>query len=132
MSRTRPENLNRARHLRQHPTAAETLLWGHLRRGQFAGHRFRRQHRIGPYFVDFVCRRSNLAIELDGSQHDDRQQYDRRRDKYIRSKGYRVIRVGNEEVFENLDGVLEAIALALVSGYGEETLPPQSLRDSSP
>ena len=108
------------------------MLWHRLRRRQVSGHHFRRQHRIGPYFVDFACRRSKLAIELDGSQHDGRQRYDRRRDEYIRGKGYQVIRVGNEEVFTNIDGVLEAIALALEPADGSGTLSPQSLRDSSP
>ncbi len=129
---TSSSNRIRASQLRKQATDAETLLWHHLRRRQLGGHHFRRQHRIGPYFVDFACRRSKLVIELDGSQHQDQQQYDRRRDAYIRRKGFRIIRLGNEEVFGDLDAVLNVIGQALECPSERGTLPPQSLRDSSP
>ena len=129
---TKPSNRIRASQLRRQATEAETLLWHHLRRRQLDGYQFRRQHRIGPYFVDFACRQAKLVIELDGSQHQDRQRYDRRRDAYIRRRGFRVIRLGNEEVFSDIDAVLNVIGRALERSSGGGTVPLQSLRDSSP
>ena len=109
----RETQLQRGRQLRRDATLAERLLWARLRRRQMFGHHFRRQHRIGPYFVDFACRRAKLAVEVDGSQHQDRRGYDARRDSFLRSQGWAVLRVGNEDVLHNLEGVLSAIASKL-------------------
>ncbi len=98
-----------ARRLRRDSTEAEKLLWSRLRAGQLNGHVFRRQEPIGVFVVDFVCTRSQLAIELDGGQHADSTS-DVVRDSYIREHGYRVLRFWNNDVMSNIDGVLQRIA----------------------
>jgi very-short-patch-repair endonuclease len=100
----------RAKDLRSHMPDAEVILWSRLRRHGIEGMRFRRQHPIGPYIADFACPLERLVIELDGAGHmtDEKQEYDQARDAYMRSRGWRVIRFRNEDVYKNL-GVLEVI-----------------------
>jgi very-short-patch-repair endonuclease len=105
--------LNFARNLRQNLTSAECELWSRLRRRQLAGFRFRRQHTIGPYICDFVCPEAAVIIELDGSQHLDATAYDARRDDFLRSQGYRVLRFWNGHVLSETDSVIETIFQAL-------------------
>ncbi len=93
--------------MRHQPTDAEALLWWELRRGSL-GVRFRRQHPIGRYIVDFVCLECRLIVESDGSQHGG--SYDRRRDSFLRSAGYTVMRVWSWDVIRDLDGVVTEIA----------------------
>ncbi|HEX6219208.1 MAG TPA: DUF559 domain-containing protein [Sphingomicrobium sp.] len=95
-----------ARKLRNRSTDAERLLWSCLRSRQL-GAKFVRQCPIGPHIVDFACRSLRLAIELDGGQHD--HAVDAPRTKIIEAHGYRIIRFWNNEVFDNLDGVLATI-----------------------
>ncbi|WP_420426256.1 endonuclease domain-containing protein [Algiphilus sp.] len=111
----------RARQLRQQGTEAERRLWYHLRGRRLAGWKFRRQHAIGPYFVDFVCLDAGLIVEVDGSQHIEQRASDARRSAYLESCGFRVLRFWNDEVLSQTDQVLEAILLAL-GGAGR--LPP--------
>lgn len=100
----------RARELRRAQTANEMLLWRQLRNRRFAGEKFRRQHPIEPYIVDFVCLSRRLIVELDGGQHAERRNaYDLKRDDYLRSRGFRILRFWNNEVFDNLEGVLDRI-----------------------
>ena len=101
--------LTTAQTLRRNRTDAEGLLWHYLSNNQLDGHRFRRQHPIGPYIVDFACLARKILIELDGSQHAERQDDDKKRDAFLRAQGYRVLRFWNNEVFENCFGVLERI-----------------------
>ncbi|MBV9393221.1 MAG: endonuclease domain-containing protein [Methylobacteriaceae bacterium] len=91
-------------------TEVEKKLWWRLR-GAELGMSFRRQHPIGPYVLDFYCAPARLAIELDGHQHgtDGVRAADARRTAFLRSRGVNVIRFGNQEVIENLEGVLETI-----------------------
>jgi very-short-patch-repair endonuclease len=112
------------RRLRNEMTPAESLLWSLIRRGQLRGHRFRRQFSIGPYCVDFYCARAKLAIELDGDTHFTPQAkgYDARRQRYIESLGIRVLRFTNVELYDNLEGVVEAIARAV--GAEPPCIPP--------
>jgi BirA family biotin operon repressor/biotin-[acetyl-CoA-carboxylase] ligase len=98
-----------ARTLRNNPTEAEQRLKLHLRTARFEGAKFTRQFPIDDFIADFACRPLRLAIELDGSQHAD-SPTDANRTRIIEAHGYRVIRFWNNEVFENLDGVLTAIA----------------------
>ena len=79
---------SRARELRKNPTDAERVLWYHLRRRQLAGHRFRRQHPIGSYVVDFFCHERQLAIEFDGGQHSEQVTYDSDRMRAWRNKEF--------------------------------------------
>jgi very-short-patch-repair endonuclease len=101
--------------LRRDTTDAERKLWWHLRRLPAGGSHFRRQATIGPYFVDFACHAKRLVIELDGGQHGEELhvQRDLRRDAYMRTNGYRVLRFWNNDVMQNIEGVLELIAEAM-------------------
>ncbi len=81
-----------------------------LRARQLGGIKFRRQHPIEPYVVDFLCASAKLVIELDGESHDGRDQYDNRRTQHLKDLGFRVLRVTNDDVLTNLDGVIELIA----------------------
>jgi len=100
--------LSKARRLRRHQTDAERLLWSHLRARRLEGLKFRRQHPIGRYIVDFVCLEKAVIIEVDGGQHAYNQR-DRERDEFLQRAGFRVLRFWNHEVFTNLWGVLEVI-----------------------
>src|SRR6516164_9275940 len=92
----------RARDLRQNMTEAERALWYGLRRGQL-GWRFRRQHPIPPYIVDFACLEAKLVVEADGGQHADSR--DQQRDAYLRRQGRRILRFWNNDVLQNRAGV---------------------------
>ena len=98
-----------ARRLRSNQTEAEKTLWSKLRRQQLDGYRFRRQHPIGPYIVDFVCLAEKLVVEVDGSQHADDQDPDADRTAWLESRGYRVVRFWNNDVSRNIDGVVAVI-----------------------
>jgi very-short-patch-repair endonuclease len=101
----------RRKELRNNATPAEVHLWSALKKRQLAGRKFRRQHSIGPYIVDFYCPGERLAVELDGALHDDpfRSEYDTERQAYLQAKDIRVIRFENKQVFENEEGVLAYI-----------------------
>ena len=106
----------RARELRKRSTDVERLLWRSLRSRRFARMKFRRQHPIGNYVVDFYCDDAKLAIELDGGQHAEKgiSKADLERTRELEGKGIRVLRFWNTEVLQNLDGVLARISAALV------------------
>jgi very-short-patch-repair endonuclease len=103
-----------ARTLRSAMTEAERLLWSRLRRRQVGGFRFRRQVPVGGYICDFICPQARLVLELDGSQHFERSDYDERRTAFLERRGYRVLRFWNIDVLKHVDQVLEAINAALV------------------
>jgi len=94
-------------------TDAENYLWRHIRFRQISGHKFRGQRPIGPYIVDFVCLEKKLVIELDGGQHNENQAADVKRDTWLRSEGYEILRFWNDEVLTKLDGVKEVIFQSL-------------------
>jgi very-short-patch-repair endonuclease len=99
----------RARDLRKNATPTERLLWLHLSKKQIERYKFRRQHVIAPYILDFYCSSKKLAIEIDGGSHIDHEKYDQVRNEYLRSKGITVIRFTNTEVTQNTSVVLEII-----------------------
>ncbi len=102
----------RAQDLRADLTEAERILWSRLKGSQLGGWRFRRQHPISPYIVDFAVVKLKLAIELDGATHgspDDRR-HDERRRHSLESRGWAIIRFWNTEVYDNLEGVLRSIS----------------------
>ncbi len=103
----------RAQELRSSATDAEKRLWRRLSRRQLCGFKFSRQMPVGSFICDFMCREALLVIELDGGQHSVQAEKDRNRTRYIVSEGYRVLRFWNNDVFGNMDGVLQAIATAL-------------------
>src|SRR3990167_4253291 len=95
--------------LRTNQTDAESRLWYHLRSRRFQGWKFRRQHALHGYIVDFVCLKRKLVIELDGGQHADQQAYDNHRTHVLEKDGFKVIRFWNNDALSNLEGVLEMI-----------------------
>jgi very-short-patch-repair endonuclease len=92
-------------------TKAEVVLWSRLREANVHGFKFRRQHPIGPYIADFVHIRGRLVIEIDGATHwtVEELMHDRRREAFLREKGWKVLRFTNQDVFENVAGVTEQI-----------------------
>ncbi len=100
-----------ARNLRKTQTPQEQKLWALLRNRQLLGYKFKRQYPIGNYIVDFVCREQKLVIELDGGQHNiaDNIDCDIKRSQYIRHRGFKIIRFWNNEIDENIEGVVDKI-----------------------
>lgn len=113
---------DRARELRRASTDAERLIWSRLRAHRLEGLSFRRQKPIGPYIVDFLCPAARLVVEIDGGQHyEDRGlARDARRDAFLASEGFRVLRVSNREALTNPEGVL----LAILEAAGHVLPPP--------
>lgn len=107
-----PRDTARARSLRRQATPAERALWEHLSRRQL-GVKFSWQMPVGPYFADFLCRELDLVIELDGFSHDVAPERDEPRDRWMQEHGYRVVRFRNEDVFENIEGVVWMIQEAI-------------------
>ena len=101
------------RQLRRNMTPAERKLWHFLRKRRRMGFKFRRQHRIGEYVVDFVCLETRLVVELDRRQHRERLSADRNRDLYIQARGYRVLRFWNRDLETNPQALLCCIDEAL-------------------
>jgi very-short-patch-repair endonuclease len=101
-----------AHELRQNATDAERRLWATLRDRRLQGHKFRRQHPIGRFIVDFACTKRRLVIEADGGQHNE-STADVRRTAWLESQGWRVIRFWNNDILANTEGVLCAILEAL-------------------
>ena len=117
----------RSRDLRNNLTDAERKLWRVIRNRQLNGIRFNRQVPIGPFICDFVARTEKLIIEVDGGQHAIEATADARRTRFLEDRGYRVIRFWNNEVLENIEGVVEAILQALA-----DRPSPSALRASAP
>ena len=105
-----------ARDLRRSQTNAERKLWSLLRDRRLAGFKFRRQHPLGPFIVDFCCTEAKVIVELDGGQHALTRDDDATRSCYLAGQGYRVLRFWNNEVLGNTSGVLERIVEALRLG----------------
>ena len=95
-------------------TDAERRLWSGLRNRRLSGLKFRRQHQLGPYLVDFFCHEAKLVVEADGAKHHEEVQawYDDHRTKWLESAGYRVVRFTNHEILKHPAEVLESIAAA--------------------
>jgi very-short-patch-repair endonuclease len=107
------KNTVKARKLRKNPTEAELKLWKHLRLRQLGGYKFRRQHSLGPYIVDFACLEKKLIVEVDGGQHTEKVDYETERIAWLESQGFRVLRFWNNEVLKEIEVVKEVIAEAL-------------------
>ena len=112
----------RAKELRSSATTPEQLLWQCLK-GRKLGHRFSRQMPIGPYFADFLCRELKFIIELDGTSHDQNVSHDNQRDAYCRSLGFQILRISNDDVMTNLEGVVLHIKTTLAQAH-PQPLPP--------
>jgi very-short-patch-repair endonuclease len=105
----------RVKALRGDLTKGEALLWLSLRAGRRRGVRFRRQHPIGPFIADFACLGASLVVEIDGASHDfpDRSLRDARKAAFVAAKGFRILRLREEDVLADLDGALRAIWAAV-------------------
>jgi very-short-patch-repair endonuclease len=107
--------LERARSLRSNQTEAEQRLWYYLRARRFSGLKFKRQKLVGNYIVDFVCFSPKLIVEVDGSQHAEQEQYDDRRDQWLRNEGFIVLHLWNNQVLGDIEAVLGSIRETVVS-----------------
>lgn len=111
--------------MRNNLTETEVIIWTHIKNKQL-GHKFRRQASIGRYIVDFYCPTKRLALEIDGGQHleDKSVLYDKKRTQYMNSLGIKVLRIYNNDVYDNIQGVINKIKDEL------EIIPPplRSLR----
>jgi very-short-patch-repair endonuclease len=105
----------------------EARLWTYVRAHRLRGYKFRRQHPIGPYIVDFYCPTAKLAVEIDGRGHEHPEQveHDRRRTRWLATRGVRVIRIAATDVRDELEGVLEFIARVIRERIADATPPPR-------
>ncbi|MEM1132232.1 MAG: DUF559 domain-containing protein [Pseudomonadota bacterium] len=124
----KPRNTERAQELRRQATPAERKLWQYLSKRQLHGYKLSRQIPIDPYVCDFVCRSEKLIIELDGYSHETAQKANANRTRYLQQQGYRIIRFTNDNVFQNVEGVLVEIQKYLQS-LDRPTPSPSRLRE---
>ena len=110
------DSTRRARNLRRDSTDAERAFWNQVRDRRLGGHRFRRQVPLGPYIADFVCSEAKLIVELDGGQHQQHVAADHQRTRWLEREEYRVLRVWNNDVLGNMEGVLVAVLAELDGG----------------
>ena len=117
MRRSQPWKTNRSRVLRSNASSAEDVLWFHLRNRHLKGFKFVRQAPIEHYFADFLCREERLIVEVDGGTHGEPHEIaaDAGRTAALEKRGYRILRAGNTDIYENINGVLELI-LAVLEG----------------
>ncbi|HEV2518151.1 MAG TPA: endonuclease domain-containing protein [Devosia sp.] len=117
----------RAKRLRREMSLPEVVLWQHLRRDKLKGYRFRRQHPIGPFILDFYCSQARLCIEIDGAVHDSAEQaaHDERRTKWLQEQGIHVLRFIAADVLidSSLEGVLTTIELAVAPSTAVPAVP---------
>ncbi|WP_299764365.1 DUF559 domain-containing protein [uncultured Dokdonia sp.] len=118
--------IERAKEMRENPTPAEAALWESLK-GKNLEYKFRRQHLIDNFIVDFVCLSKKLVIEVDGDIHDHQKEEDQARTEVLEELGYKVIRFRNEEVLGNLESVLSKIKQTL----DNREIPPSGARGIS-
>ena len=104
--------LENAKELRREMTPAEKILWRHIRMNKLNGLHFRRQQIVHGYFADFYCHQHELIVEVDGGIHQFQQDYDTEREKYLIGLGLQIIRFTNDEITNNLKGVLQKLAKA--------------------
>jgi ATP-dependent DNA helicase RecQ len=114
----------RAIDLRRKATQPEHMLWSILSRRKLGGLKFRRQHPIEPYIVDYYCASAKLIVELDGESHEGRQLYDEKRQTHLCNLGLRIVRVMNDDVLNNLDGVAEFILREATTSNAEPSPSP--------
>ena len=114
-----PQLVTNSRELRKNSTPQERKLWSFLKSSKFYRFKFRRQFPIGNYIADLCCVKSKLVIELDGGQHaeDLGKKYDETRDKFLIKQGFRILRIWNNELDSNLDGVGQKIYEVLTNPH---------------
>jgi len=119
-----PELKQKARNLRNNVTFSERVLWKYLKSSQMKGYRFTRQKPIGNYIVDFYCSKLQLIIEVDGDSHNEKQEYDRKRQKELEDKGFHSLRFDGYTVIKQTESVLTVIADKIEELQGQ---PPNPL-----
>jgi len=102
-----------AKHLRRSQTSTEQIVWSELRGRRCGGYKFRRQVPLGKYVVDFLCVSQRLIVEIDGISHEKAADYDANRTNVLESMGYHVMRLTNDDIYEDIDASIEAIWNAL-------------------
>ena len=107
------DKVKRARMLRGQMTEEEGILWERLRANRLEGFHFRRQQVIDGFIVDFYCHAAGLVIEVDGGVHQQQVKYDAERDGILASRGLKIIRIQNEDIRQNFEGVLSGIVAQL-------------------
>jgi very-short-patch-repair endonuclease len=124
----------RARRLRRASPDAELKLWNRLRNRQLAGHKFRRQHPVGPFFADFACVEAGLIVELDGGQHFEPQalEADQQRTEALKQLGFHVLRFDNRQALVETNAVLEQILLWLETPRPHPNPLPQAREGAHP
>jgi very-short-patch-repair endonuclease len=115
MRGSRLHETRRARELRENQSEAEGQLWRRIRGRRLGGFKFVRQEPIRLYFADFVCREEKLIVEIDGATHstDGERRRDAQGEEFLRERGYRISRFVNDEIYSNIDGVVETILAVL-------------------
>ena len=118
MRGSQPWRTNRSRVLRSQPISAEAKLWSELRNRQLCGFKFVRQVPVGHYYADFLCRERKVIVEVDGGTHGTESELarDGARSRELAALGYRVFRVHNIDVYENIDRVLDALLAFIEEG----------------
>jgi very-short-patch-repair endonuclease len=127
LKRVTNQTRERSVNLRRNATKPEQLLWSILCQRKLAGPKFRRQHPIEPFIVDFDCSSANLVIELDGESHEGRQTYDKDRATHLEKLGSKILRFTNDDVIDNLEGVAHVI-LCAAGMNPDEPSPSPSLQ----
>ena len=118
---------HRAKKLRRTMSLPEVLLWKAIKPSVLPAGRFRRQHPLGPYILDFFSPGASLCVEIDGYSHDvgDRPSHDARRDRWLAGQGVRTLRLQARDVLEDLDAAVETIRAALPPQSASPTAPPE-------
>ena len=132
LHRVFPPILERSRELRQPQTPPEQRLWAALRDRRLGGYKFRRQHPIDRFIVDFFCHECSLVVEVDGDSHATQIEYDQARTEWLNDHGYTVVRFTNQDIYKRFPAVLEAILEQCQALSGNEDLPTPSTNPSSP
>ena len=111
MEKRRPPRyiIELARKMRNNLTPSEKIVWSEIKEKKINGHKFRKQHPVYRYILDFYCHEKKLAIEIDGDSHKERKDFDEYRDSYVRSIGIETLRFSNEEIQRNITYVIEVI-----------------------
>ena len=115
--------------MRREPTDVEIKLWNALRDRQLEGYKFRRQVPVAGFIADFMCKDAALIVEVDGGQHAENAGRDEKRTKILNGEGFRVVRFWNNEVLQNLDGVLQELLRELRATPSPRPSPPMGARE---
>jgi adenine-specific DNA-methyltransferase len=128
MTRINQTTKKNSRSLRREMTDAEQLLWRHLRMRQMGGYKFRRQHPLGRYILDFVCLEAALVVEVDGGQHAENAEQDLLRTMFLSQQGLHVLRFWNNDVLKDIESVKQVIWNALGKVGTEPPSQPSPLK----